>query len=138
VQQGVNSLGHDARASAKSSAYFCRSDVGLPSSRPDRPSTIRFRGCHTCFCGLLPEPITLSSRSRSPAVSQTSMPFLVQPASHARELYGMVRQAYPPVPELGQEGTQVANTGETAHRSQAKPSQAKPSQAKPIGAVRQV
>ena len=33
-------------------------------------STIRAR--HTCFCGLFPDPTTVSSRSRSPGPSRTS------------------------------------------------------------------
>jgi hypothetical protein len=53
-------------------------------------STIRAR--HTCFCGLFPDPITTSSRSRSPGPSRTSMPFLIQPDSHIHEPAGIIRQ----------------------------------------------
>jgi hypothetical protein len=56
-------------------------------------STIRAR--HTCFCGLFPEPITASSRSRSPGPSRTSMPFLIQPDSHIHEPTGIIRQRLP-------------------------------------------
>src|SRR5438105_241885 len=53
-------------------------------------STIRAR--HTCFCGLFPDPITASSRSRSSGPSRTLMPFLIQPDSHTREPAGIIRQ----------------------------------------------
>ena len=52
-------------------------------------STIRAR--HTCFCGLFPDPITASSRSRSPGPSRTSMPFLIPTSSHIRQPVGIIR-----------------------------------------------
>src|SRR5580704_8657354 len=57
---------------------------------PALSRTIRAR--HTCFCGLFPDPITASSRSRSPGPSWTSTPFLIQPDSHIREPAGIIRQ----------------------------------------------
>jgi hypothetical protein len=53
-------------------------------------STIRAR--HACFCELFPDPITASSRSRSPAPSRTSTPFLIRPDSHICEPAGIIRQ----------------------------------------------
>jgi hypothetical protein len=53
-------------------------------------STIRAR--HTCFCGLFPDPITASSRSRSPGPSRTSTPLLIQPDSRIRKPAGIIRQ----------------------------------------------
>lgn len=50
-------------------------------------STIRAR--HTCFCGLFPDPITASSRSRSPGPSRTAIPFRIPISSHSREPNGI-------------------------------------------------
>src|SRR5665213_542522 len=52
--------------------------------------TIRAR--QTCFCALFPDPITASSRSRSPGPSRTSTPALIQPDSHIREPTGIIYQ----------------------------------------------
>ena len=49
------------------------------------------RARHTCFCGLFPDPITASSRSRSPGPSRTSMPFLIRTNSHICKPVGIIR-----------------------------------------------
>jgi hypothetical protein len=69
--------------------------AGLPLDRHranpcGASSTICAR--HTWLYGLFPDPVTASSRSRSPGSSRTSMPFLIQPDSHAREPAGIIRQ----------------------------------------------
>jgi hypothetical protein len=66
----------------------CRwiSIVPIPSALS---STIRAR--QTCFCALLRDAITASSRSRSPGPSRTSTPFLIRRESHIRKLGGIIR-----------------------------------------------
>jgi hypothetical protein len=93
MQQAVNAFGHKARLPAPNRRLafvpVCRWIAIVPS-----PSALSstIRACHTCFCGLFPDPITASSRSRSPGPSRTSTPFLILTDSHIRKPAGIVRQ----------------------------------------------
>ncbi len=96
--QCVISPGGSASVIASARSWACLCGLHLPVCRwiailpTPSPLNGTIRARHTCFCGLFPDPITASSRSRSPGPSRTSTPFLIPADSHICEPSGTIRQ----------------------------------------------